>query len=102
LGKPALVLVWDNASWHRSHAVRQWLRAHNRPVKREGRGIRSVSCPLPRKSPWLNPLEAHWLHGKRAVIAPTRLLTAAELVARVHTHFGCLAEEPLSIPQKVS
>jgi DDE superfamily endonuclease len=101
-GKTALLWVWDTASWHRSHAVRQWLREHNRHVKREGHGIRIVRCPLPRKSPWLNPLEAHWVHGKRAVVEPTRLLTAAELMERVNTHFGCPPEEPLSLPQKVS
>jgi hypothetical protein len=101
-GKTALLLVWDNASWHRSQAVRQWLREHNQQVKREGQGIRIVSCPLPIKSPWLNPLEAYWVHGKRAVVEPTGLLTAAELVERVNTHFGCLYEEPLSIPQEVS
>ena len=102
LGKTALLLVWDNASWHGSQAVRQWLREHNQQVKREGQGIRIVRCPLPIKSPWLNPLEAHWVHGKRAVVEPTRLLTAAELVERVNTHFGCPYEEPLSIPQEVS
>ena len=102
VGKTALLLVWDNAPWHRSPAVRQWIRAHNQQVKREGQGIRIVRCPLPIKSPWLNPLEAYWVHGKRAVVEPTRLLTAAELVERVHTHFGCPYEEALSIPQKVS
>ncbi len=102
LGKTALLLVWDNASWHGSQAVRQWLREHNRQVKREGQGVRIVSCPLPSKSPWLNPLEAHWVHGKRAVVEPARLLTAAELVERVNTHFGCPYQEPLAIPQEVS
>jgi DDE superfamily endonuclease len=102
LGKTALWLVWDNASWHGSQAVRQWLRAHTRQGKREGQGVRIVRCPLPSKSPWLNPLEAHWVHGKRAVVEPARLLTAAELVERVNTHFGCSYEEPLSIPQEVS
>jgi transposase len=102
LGKTALLLVWDNASWHGSQAVRQWLREHNHHVKREGQGIRIVSCPLPSKSPWLNPLEAHWVHGKRAVVEPARLLTAAELVERVNAHFGCPSEELLSIPQEVS
>jgi hypothetical protein len=33
----ALVLIWDNASWHRSQAVRHWLRQHNQRVKRGGR-----------------------------------------------------------------
>ena len=102
LGKTALLLVWDQASWHGSHAVRQWLRTHNRQVKREGKGIRIVNCPLPSKSPWLNPLEPHWVHGKRAVVEPTRLLPANELVERVNAHFGCPYEEPLSIPQKVA
>jgi hypothetical protein len=100
-GKTALVWVWDHASWQRSHAVRQWLREHNQRVKREGQGIRLVTCPLPLKSPWLNPLEAHWVHGKRAVVEPSRLLTAAELVERVNAHFGCPHENPLTIPQQV-
>jgi len=102
VGKTALLLVWDTAAWHRSQAVRQWLREPNRQGKREGQGLRIVRCPLPSKSPWLNPLEAHWVHGKRAVVEPTRLLTAAELVERVNTHFGCPYEVPLSIPQEVS
>jgi hypothetical protein len=101
-GKPALVLVWENASWHGRQAVRQWLPAHNRQVNRAGQGVRLVSCPLPSKSPWLTLLEAHWVHGKRAVVEPARLVTAAELMERVNTHFGCPYKKPLSIPQKVS
>jgi hypothetical protein len=101
-GKTALVVVRDNAAWHRSQAVRQWLRDHNQRVKREGQGLRIVTCPLPVKSPRLNPLEAHWGHGKRAGVEPTRLLTAAELVERVNAYFGCPPQEPLGIPQKVS
>ena len=102
LGKTALLLVGDNASGPGSQAVRQWLREPNQHGTRAGQGLRSGRCPLPSKSPWRTPLEAHWGHGKRAVVEPTRLLTAAELVARVNTHFGCPYEEPLSIPQEVS
>src|SRR5262245_44352859 len=29
-GKKTLLIVWDNASWHISREVRQWVRAHNR------------------------------------------------------------------------
>src|SRR5438270_1563 len=29
-GKTALLLVWDNASWHISQAVKGWIRDHNR------------------------------------------------------------------------
>jgi hypothetical protein len=38
---------------------------------------------LPSKSPWLNPIEPKWVHGKRAVSEPDRLLSADELEARV-------------------
>ena len=56
-GKRALLLVWDNAPWHVSHAVRAWIRQHNQDVKQTGRGVRIVNCYLPLKSPWLNPIE---------------------------------------------
>jgi DDE superfamily endonuclease len=50
-GRKALLLVWDNAPWHNSRRVRDWIRAHNRRVKREG-GMRILVCALPTKSPW--------------------------------------------------
>jgi hypothetical protein len=28
-GMTALLLVWDNASWHVSRAVRTWIQSHN-------------------------------------------------------------------------
>jgi hypothetical protein len=75
-GQRALLLVWDNAGWHISHAVRQWVRDHNRQVKRQGAGVRIVSCLLPSKSPWLNPIEPKWVHSKRRTVEPARLLSA--------------------------
>jgi hypothetical protein len=86
--KRALLLVWDNASWHLSREVRQWVRAHNKEAKRTG-GVRIVLCQLPSKSPWLNRIEPHWVHGKKAIVEPQRKLAAAELMARVHTYYGC-------------
>jgi transposase len=102
LGKRALLLVWDNAGWHVSRAVRAWIRDHNRRVKQAGSGVRIVNCYLPTKSPWLNPIEPKWLHGKRRVVEPARLLTADELIRRVCAAFGCPQEEHLAIPQKVA
>jgi transposase len=97
-GKAALLLVWDNASWHVSQAVRQWIRAHNRQVKATGRGVRIVNCYLPIKSPWLNPIEPKWAHGKRRVVEPARLLPATELRARVCAAFDCPEEDLLGLP----
>jgi transposase len=93
-GKKALLLVWDNATWHVSGRVRSWIKAHNRRVKQEG-GVRIVLCRLPSKSPWLNPIEAKWLHGKKAVAEPERVLSAAEVQARVCAYYGCAPEELL-------
>jgi hypothetical protein len=98
-GKEALLLVWDNASWHISHAVRDWIKAHNRQVKRRGQGVRLVVCRLPSKSPWLNPIEPKWIHGQRKVVEPERLLTATELAERVCATFNCPYEEHLAIPK---
>jgi transposase len=83
-GFTALFLIWDNASWHKSHVVRTWLRRHNQRVKATGHGVRIVACRLPVKSPWLNPIEAKWVHGKRAVAEPDRRLSAQELESRVY------------------
>ena len=101
-GKRALLLVWDNASWHLSKEVREWVRAHNRRVKRDGQGVRIVSCYLPVKSPWLNPIEPKWVHGKRKVVEPDRLLPARELAERVCTVFHCPYEPHLATPKKVA
>jgi hypothetical protein len=101
-GKTALLLVWDNAAWHLSKEVRTWIRAHNRQVKHQRRGVRILPCFLPSKSPWLNPIEPKWTHGKRKVLAPDRLLAAQELATRVCDYFGCGHEAHLTIPEQVA
>ena len=102
VGKKALLLIWDNASWHKSHQVRGWINAHNRQVKASSQGVRIVACLLPTKSPWLNAIEPKWIHGKRKVTEPERLLGAYELAERVCGVFGCPHYEHLSIPQEVA
>jgi hypothetical protein len=101
-GVTTLVLVWDNAAWHASAAVRRWLRAHNQRAHREAGGVRLVPCFLPAKSPWLNPIEPKWVHGKRRVAEPARLLTAREMEARVCAAFGCPPCDHLGIPKEVA
>jgi DDE superfamily endonuclease len=96
-GKTAWLLVWDRAPWHESRAVRTWIREHNRQVKQGRAQVRIVNCPLPSKSPWLNPIEPHWRHGKRAVVEPTRVLSADELRERVCAYYGCTPEPHLAI-----
>ena len=102
IGKKVVVLIWDNASWHVSKEVRCWLGSHNRRVKESGRGVRIVSCLLPKQSPWLNAIEPKWVHAKRKVVEPEGLLGAYELADRVCRVFGCPHYEHLSIPRKVA
>ena len=89
-----LVLIWDHASWHVSREVRTWIRVHNQRVKRPG-GVRLLTCRLPVKSPWLNPVEPHGVHGKRAMVEPPRTLTAAEVINRVCASFEADHRAPL-------
>lgn len=93
--KRVLVLVWDNATWHTSQKVRQWLRTHNAQAKQTG-GLRLLVCRLPVKSPWLNPIEPKWVHGKRAVVEPARQLSAQELKTRICDYFECSLLAPLA------
>jgi hypothetical protein len=101
-GKTALVLIWDNASWHVSAEVRAWVTAYKRRVRRTGHGVRLLVCPLPRKSPWLNPIEPKWVHGKRAVVEPDGLLTSVELEDRLCAYYACPQHPRLTIPDEVA
>jgi transposase len=101
-GKRALLLVWDNAPWHVSKAVRTWIRAHNQQVKQAGQGVRILTCYLPIKSPWLNPIEPRWIHSKRKIVEPARLLTAHEVEERVCGAFRCPRSAHLVVPEKVA
>jgi hypothetical protein len=93
-GKKALLLVWDNASWHISARVKNWIKEHNQAAKRAG-GVRILVCPLPSKSPWLNPIEPKWVHGKRAIVEPERVLSAGEVETRACDYYGCSQHEHL-------
>jgi transposase len=98
-GKTALLLVWDNASWHISKEVRSWIREHNHRVK-QNKGCRLLVCRLPSKSPWLNNIEPKWAHGKRAVVEPDHKLSGDELKTRLCDYYACDLLDP--IPQLVS
>jgi hypothetical protein len=100
-GKTAVLLVWDNASWHISRRVRSWIKARNRRVKQQG-GLRIVVCRLPVKSPWLNPIEPRWMQGQKAIVEPERLLRAQEVETRVGTDYGCDQQEHLKQAESAS
>ena len=87
-----------------SKQVRTWLSEHNQTVLQETHtgkaGGQIIPCWLPTKSLWLNRIEPKWVHGKRAIVEPARLLTASEVRQRVCDYFGCEQVGPLT--QKVA
>ncbi len=94
--------MWDNAGWHTSAAVREWIGTHNRRGRGSGKGVRILPCLLPKKSPWPNPIEPKWVHSKRKIVEPDRLLSAAELEGRVYDCFGCDHQNRLSLAQQAA
>ena len=96
-GKSVVVMIWDNASWHISRRIRAWIRAYNHAAQAVGEP-RLLIHGLPIKSPWLNPIEPHWVHAKRAVCEPDGDLSPLELRRRLCAHFNT---EPLANTFKV-
>jgi hypothetical protein len=91
-GKQVVVLIWDNASWHTSAAIRHWTRVYNQAAKAAGEP-HLLTHLLPVKSPWLNPIEPRWVHAKRGVCEPDGELTPSEMRRRLCSHFDT---QPLS------
>lgn len=82
-----LVVIWDRATWHLSKKLIRWVRQHNRQAKQEDQSVRLLTCLLPTKSPWLNPMEPIWLHAKRNVVEPDGDLSVKVLKERLCSHF---------------
>ena len=82
-----LVVIWDRASWHISKKVSRWVRQHNRQAKQGTEDVRLLTCLLPTKSPWLNSMEAIWIHAKRKVVEPDGDLSVKVLKERLCAHF---------------
>ena len=64
--------------------------------------MRILPSLLPSKSPWLNPIEPKWVHGKRNDSEADRILSANELEARVCAYYGVVPEPHLVQPKKVA
>ena len=73
-----------------------------RAVKRGDARVRLLVCQLPTHSPWLNPIEPKWVHGKRRASEPDRPLTARETAERARQALGCAYEDHLALPQEVA
>ncbi|GAC1385387.1 MAG: hypothetical protein NVSMB42_04680 [Herpetosiphon sp.] len=66
----------------------------------ERRAHRSVPAAV--EEPMADPIEPTWVHGKRAVLEPARVLTKQELIERVCAYYGCAYDTHLSLPEKAA
>ncbi len=92
-------------AFHLSKIVRTWIREHHRASSnKQAKVCASCLSSYLRKAAFINPIEPKWVHGKRAVVEPTRLLSASELAQRICASFGCSYEPYLCLPhsEKVS
>ena len=100
-GKKVMVLIWDNAPWHCSKRIRQWIRIYNQQAKQVDE-VRLLVHWLPIKSPWLNPIEPYWGHAKRRVCEPSGQLSVAELRRRIRAQFKALTlDDLLQLPDQL-
>jgi transposase len=86
LGKRVLIVIWDNASYHKASRLRRWFCRYNRWAKRQGR-IRLLVIRLPKGSPWLNPMESIFTHTKAQVPGSLLHSDPHELKRQVELHF---------------
>jgi hypothetical protein len=86
-GKRRLAVIWDNAPFHISNILMRWMRRYNRWAGKHGR-TRIVPYRPPVASPWLDPIEPHWLHCKRAVYSVDHNPTIKEIGHAIDDYFG--------------
>lgn len=71
--KGKILLVWDNASWHKSKAIRQWLAKNNKTNWLE-------LLNFPPYSPELNPQERVWKALRKHLSTKVGLYTFKETI----------------------
>jgi hypothetical protein len=70
LGKKAVIVIGDHASWHLARKVKRWMRRYHHHPK-SLRQPHWMVWTLPKRSPWLNPIEPHGLHAKKRIVEPS-------------------------------
>ena len=91
-GIAVVVLFWDHAPWHTSRATRAWLRAYNQQAKQKGLP-RILVCYLPKRSPWLMPLEPIFGWMKHHVLGSRLFASLDELKQGVEQAFQARVAE---------
>jgi len=85
-GQRVLVVIWDNASWHKGKALRRWYHQYNQQAKRAGK-IRLLLVHLPSRSPWLNPIEPVFGQAKRRIVGRRLIAQPSVLKRKTESYF---------------
>ncbi len=91
-GTEVVVLFWDHAAWHTSRTTRAWLKAYNQQAKQAGL-TRILVCYLPKRSPWLMPLEPVFGWTKHQVLGLRVFASLDELKLSVERAFQARVAE---------
>lgn len=86
-GHRVLVVLWDCASWHLARDLRDWFRAHNRQVEKQGHGTKIVPLLLPIHAFWLNPVEAIIRYAKSKVLPCRQFASQADQRTALDRHW---------------
>lgn len=85
--KLVMIGLWNHPAWHISRKVPSWVRACHLPGKWHG-GVGHLAWCLPVKSPGRNPIAPYGVHGKRANVEPTQMLTVREVRSFISAYVG--------------
>jgi transposase len=85
-GKDWLFVVWDNASWHISRQVQDWIMDFNETAKSKGLP-RLDTLQLPSKAPWLNPIEPVWRGMREQAINAVDWVCKQKLTETIMSYF---------------
>jgi transposase len=85
--KTRIYITWDAASWHDSTTLVDWLDAFNTKTAQAKEGPLIALVPLPRRSQFLNLIEAAFGAMKKAVIHHSDYKSAHQMKSAISQHF---------------
>jgi len=85
--KSRIYITWDAASWHRSHALVEWVDDFNARNKANGSAPLIDLVPLPSSAQFLDVIEAVFSGMKRAVIHSSDYQSEEAMKSAISRHF---------------
>lgn len=100
--KPLGCLVWDNAHWHTSTIVRNWIRERNQQIKNQRTGVRILPCFLPKRAPGSIPSNLSGSIANMPWLNSTGCTRPSNWPSATRAYYQCAYEAHLAISEIVS